>query len=236
MIVAGPNPEKIRTLFSSIAHGYDRANDVMTFGLARRWRKSLVKWSGAKSGTQVLDCATGTGDLALDFKKTVGPKGQVTGIDFCKEMLDIAPRRAQTAGLEIRFELADVLNLPFSDGQFDIASIAYGIRNVSDPIQALAEMARVCRPGGKVMILETGEGQIPGVRSAMNFYFQKIVPRLGGWVTGKPQAYEYLSESSLKFPSRQEFVKLMKATGSFAEVDCRSLMGGASYLYRGLVL
>lgn len=236
MIHQGPSPEKIRTLFSSIAHGYDRANDVMTFGLARRWRQALVRWSGVKVGDAVLDCATGTGDLALDFKRAVGPTGHVIGSDFCEEMLAHGPRRASDQNLDILFEFADATQLPYEDASFDVVSMAYGIRNVNDPIKALAEMARVCKPGGRVMILETGEGQIPGLKSAMGFYFRRVVPKLGGWVTGRPQAYEYLSESSLNFPSKNEFLKLMKATGSFAETECRSVMGGASYLYRGLVL
>lgn len=236
MMHQGPSPEKIRTLFGSIAHGYDRANDVMTFGMARRWRQALVRWSGAQAGSRVLDCATGTGDLAIDFKRVVGPTGHVIGTDFCQEMLEHGPRRAEALGLDIGFELADATELPYEDNRFDVVSMAYGIRNVNDPIKALAEMARVCKPGGRVMILETGEGQLPLIKLAMSFYFQKVVPKLGGWVTGRPQAYEYLSESSLKFPSGNEFLKLMKASGSFAETDYRSVMGGASFLYRGLVL
>lgn len=229
----GPDPEQIRNLFSSIAKGYDRANDVITFGLARSWRRQVVKWSGAKPGDRILDCATGTGDLALDFKPAVGPKGEVLGTDFCAEMLELAPAKAKARGLDVKFEIADAMTLPYADDTFDVVSIAYGIRNVADPVKALGEMARVCKPGGRVMILETGDTQMPVLHSAVQFYFKNIVPRLGGWVTGRPKAYEYLNKSSLSFPSRERFIELMKRTGKFRSCEFKSLMGGASFIYRG---
>ncbi len=228
----GPDPEKIQNLFGSIAGGYDKANNWITFGLAHSWRKALVRASGAKPGDQVLDCATGTGDLALEFKKTVGATGSVTGTDFCEEMLALAPAKAKALGLEVKFEKADAMRLPYPDRTFDVVSIAYGIRNVSDPVKALKEMARVCKPGGRVMVLETGDAQWPLIRKAVHFYFRKVVPRVGGWITGRPQAYEYLNQSSLRFPSRDRFLDLMKEAGPFQKLSCRSLMGGASFIYR----
>ena len=231
----GPDPEKIHNLFSSIADGYDRANDWMTFGLAHSWRKTLVRISDAKAGDHILDCATGTGDLAIEFKKVVGPTGKVIGSDFCAEMLAYAPAKAQAKNLEITFEQADAMNLPYADSSFDVVSIAYGIRNVGDPTKALREMARVCKPGGRVMILETGDAHLPLMGGAMKFYFKNIVPRIGGWITGRPQAYDYLNKSSLSFPSRERFVQLMNATGCFRQVRFRSLMGGASFIYRAEV-
>ena len=115
------------------------ANDAMTFGLAHRWRKQLVKWSGVKAGDKVLDCATGTGDLAIEFKKPSARKAEVTGTDFCAAMLEKAPPKAERRELKIDFQLADAMNLPFADGIFDIASMAYGIRNVSDPQKAVSQ-------------------------------------------------------------------------------------------------
>ncbi|MGE0764431.1 MAG: bifunctional demethylmenaquinone methyltransferase/2-methoxy-6-polyprenyl-1,4-benzoquinol methylase UbiE [Bdellovibrionales bacterium] len=229
---ASPDPEKIQNLFSSIAGGYDRANDLITFGLARAWRKAVVAASGAKAGDHVLDCATGTGDLAIEFKKVVGANGKVIGTDFCADMLAYAPAKAVAQNLEVKFEQADAMNLPYADATFDVVSIAYGIRNVADPAKALREMARVCKPGGRVMVLETGDTQWPLMKHAMQFYFKKIVPRLGGWVTGQPQAYDYLNKSSLKFPSRERFVQLMNSTGCFHKISYRTLMGGASFIYR----
>lgn len=228
----GPDPEKIQNLFSSIAGGYDRANDWMTFGMARGWRRAVVRASGAKLGESILDCATGTGDLALEFKKAVGKTGSVIGTDFCAEMLALAPAKARAMGLDVKFETADAMSLPYPDATFDVVSIAYGIRNVADPVRALREMARVCKPGGRVMVLETGDAQMPLLRRAMQFYFKAVVPRVGGWITGRPQAYDYLNKSSLAFPSRERFVELMSSTGCFHKLSYRTLMGGASFIYR----
>jgi demethylmenaquinone methyltransferase/2-methoxy-6-polyprenyl-1,4-benzoquinol methylase len=207
----------------------------MTFGLAHRWRKQLVQWSDAKPGDYILDCATGTGDLALEFKRHVGSRGEVVGVDFCASMLELAPPKAKRAGLDVQFQLADILKLPFANDSFSVASIAYGIRNVADPIGAIKEMARVVKPGGRIMILETGEAPESGLKKAFEFYFQKVIPRIGGWVTGQRSAYEYLNRSSRGFPSRQSFVQLMLASEALERCDYRVLMGGASYLYRGVV-
>lgn len=226
----GPRAEDIQNIFNSVAHGYDKANDLMTFGMAHRWRKTLVRWSGAKADSRVLDCATGTGDLAFEFKR-VAKKGKVIGTDFCEAMLSHAPGKAESLGLDVRFQKADVLNLPFADKSFDVASIAYGIRNVEDPVRALSEMARVVKPGGSVMVLETGDGQWPMV----DFYFRKVVPRIGGWVTGRRDAYEYLSRSSNKFPSGIDFLALMKSAGRFSSVEFKKFIGGGSFVYKGRV-
>lgn len=233
-MIQGPRPDEIKNIFSEVAPKYDKANDAMTFGLARLWRKEVVEWSEALPGDRVLDCATGTGDLAIEFKRTVGPKGVVLGTDFCEGMLKLAPPKALRLDLDIQFQLADVMNLPFEDNSFHVASIAYGIRNVSDPALALKEMARVVKPGGRVMILETG-APARWIRPAFDFYFQKIVPRVGGWVTGKRFAYEYLNRSSRSFPSGKQFMELMHQTKSFNHGEYRTLMGGASFIYKGIV-
>ena len=235
MNITGPRPEDIQSLFSSVAHGYDKANDAMTFGMVRLWRRRLVQWSGAEHGSQILDCATGTGDLALEFKRRVGPTGRVIGTDFCAGMLEKAPPKAARAGLAVDFQLADVTALAFTEAQFDVASIAYGIRNVSAPALALSEMARVVKPGGRVMILETGDTPDSGLKSAMGFYIRQVVPRVGGWITGQRSAYEYLNNSSRGFPSRERFLQLMDSTGRFSKVEFKVLFGGASFLYRGIV-
>jgi demethylmenaquinone methyltransferase/2-methoxy-6-polyprenyl-1,4-benzoquinol methylase len=233
-MIQGPHPEEIKTLFSSVAHGYDKANDAMTFGMAHRWRKKLVEWSSAEAGQRVLDCATGTGDLAIEFKYAVGPQGEVIGTDFCSKMLEMAPAKALAKGLDISFQLADAMSLPFTDNRFDISSMAYGIRNISQPEKAIAEMARVVKPGGRVMILETGDAPESSLKRAYEFYFKHVVPRVGGWITGQRQAYEYLVRSSRRFPSRERFVETMQSTGAFSSCEFKVLFGGASFLYRGI--
>ncbi|MNL09928.1 Ubiquinone/menaquinone biosynthesis C-methyltransferase UbiE [compost metagenome] len=230
-----PNPEIIRSMFAKVAANYDRGNSVLSMGIHHLWRKKLVKWSGAKAGQKVLDCATGTGDLAIEFKKAVGPQGKVTGTDFCAEMLIPAPAKAAERGLDITFEQADVTQLQYTDNLFDITSISFGIRNVSDPVKALKEMARVTRSGGTVMVLEFGQVQVPVFSSLYNFYSLHVLPKIGGLVTGQKDAYEYLQKSSAAFPCRDGFLDLMKESQAFSSYEYTSLTGGIAYIYKGVV-
>jgi demethylmenaquinone methyltransferase/2-methoxy-6-polyprenyl-1,4-benzoquinol methylase len=222
-------------MFGKVAGKYDLANQVLSLGIHHLWRKKLVELSGAKPGQKVLDCATGTGDLAIEFKKAVGTLGDVVGTDFCVEMLGPAPKKAQGKGLDIKFQVADVMNLPFEDNSFDYSSISFGIRNVQDPKKGLSEMARVTKPGGKVMVLEFGQMQWPVIAPLYNFYSEKVLPRLGGLVTGEKEAYEYLNKSSQNFPCREKFLELMTSTGSFKDVKYTALTGGIAYIYQGTV-
>lgn len=230
-----PHPETIRQMFGKVAAGYDRANNVLSAGIHHLWRKKLVSWSGAHRGSMVLDCATGTGDLAIEFKKAVGHDGSVLGTDFCKEMLEPAPAKAKSRGLDIQFETADVTNLPYETARFDISSISFGIRNVGDPAKGLSEMARVTRPGGSVMVLEFGQVNAPVIGPLYNWYSEKVLPMVGGWITGQKDAYEYLQKSSAAFPCREDFVRLMESTGKFEQVQFLPLTGGIAYIYKGTV-
>lgn len=225
---------EVRQMFSSIATRYDVTNEVMSFGIHRLWRRTAVRLSGAKAGDAVLDCASGTGDLALAFKRKVGDTGRVVGTDFCKEMLDHAPAKAARQGLQVEFQVADAMALPFEDNRFDVASIAFGIRNVDDPVQCLREMARVVRPGGRVVVLEFGQPQ--GVFGALfRFYSKVVMPNVGGLLTGNRAAYEYLPRTSAAFPAGERFVELMDRSGSYKERVAHSLMFGTSYVYVGTV-
>lgn len=230
-----PNPEIIRSMFSKVASEYDRANSILSVGIHHLWRKKLVQLSNAKAGDSVLDCATGTGDLAIEFKKAVGATGTVIGTDFCEDMLLTAPTKAQQKNLEIKFETADVTQLQYQDNQFDIVSISFGIRNVSDPVKALKEMARVCKPGGRVMVLEFGQMQTPVIKDMYQFYSEKVLPKLGGWVTGQKEAYDYLQKSSAAFPCREEFLGLMKQANYFSETTYTPVSFGIAYVYKGVV-
>lgn len=234
-MIQSPQPDDVQKIFTEIASGYDSANDAITFGLARNWRRQLVKWSGAQPGMSVLDCATGTGDLAIEFKKTVGPTGRVIGTDFCRAMLEKAPQKASAQNLDIEFSWADAMDLKFNDNEFDIVSIAYGVRNVGNAEKAIREMVRVVKPGGFVMILETGDAQFSVIQWAFDLHFKWFVPMVGGLITGKKSAYQYLSKSSKRFPSRERFVEILRATGCFDEIEFRTLMGGASFIYKAKV-
>jgi demethylmenaquinone methyltransferase/2-methoxy-6-polyprenyl-1,4-benzoquinol methylase len=231
--VKGQDPAFIKNLFGNIASRYDRANDFMTFGLARRWRKQLIDWSQPQKGDSVFDCATGTGDLALEFKKRLGPRSRVVGGDFCEAMLKKGTEKAFARRLDVEFIEADAMSLPFPNQTFDIVTMAYGIRNVANPHQVLKELARITKPGGRVLILETGNAQNALLKPLMRFYFDNIVPKVGGLISGNSAAYDYLNRSSQSFPGGDDFVALMKSTEAYLSVDFRSLWGGASFLYRG---
>jgi demethylmenaquinone methyltransferase/2-methoxy-6-polyprenyl-1,4-benzoquinol methylase len=227
----GPESGTIQEMFRAISRRYDLANDVLSFGIHRLWRSRLVRWSGAKAGDRVLDCATGTGDLAIAFRRAVGGGGRVVGIDFVPDMVDLA--RAKARGLSgVRFATADVMSLPFADDSFDIVSISFGIRNVSDPIAAVQEMARVLRPEGRLMVLEFGQPSGGLFAKIYAVYRTRLLPTIGGWVTGEREAYAYLERSSGRFPAGEAFDVLLREAGSFGSSAFRALSGGIAYAYR----
>ena len=225
---------EVRRMFASIAPKYDTTNAVLSLGIHALWRSAAVRLSGARAGHQVIDCATGTGDLALAFKQAVGKSGQVIGTDFCAEMLVPAPEKARRAGLSIEFKVADALALPFAARSFDIASIAFGIRNVDDPVQCLRELGRVVRPGGRVVVLEFGQPQ--GAFGALfRLYSRVVMPAVGGLLTGNRAAYEYLPKTSAKFPAGDQFLALMDQAGVYSERRATPLTFGTAWVYVGTV-
>lgn len=232
-MTAGMSTE-VRDMFASIAPRYDLANEVMSLGVHRLWRRRAVRLSGAGPGQRILDCATGTGDLALAFKRAVGESGSVVGSDFCSEMVEHAPAKAKAAGLDVTFEVADVLALPYADARFDVASIAFGIRNVDDPLRALRELARVVRPGGKVVVLEFG--QPSGVYGAMyRLYSRCVIPFIGGALTANAEAYRYLPRTAAAFPAGLRFLELMAQSAAFERSEAHPLTFATAYVYVGTV-
>ena len=226
--------EKVRSMFADIAGNYDRINTVLSFGIHHAWRNKAIKESGAKTGDHVLDCATGTGDLAIEFKKKVGSEGYVLGTDFCPPMIEPAPSKAQKKGLKIDFQVADAMDLPYDDNTFDISSISFGIRNVDEPVTALEEMARVVKPEGRVVVLEFGQPKgLLKVPYELNS--QHIMPAIGGFLSGNRDAYTYLPRTSATFPAGKNFLKLMEQTNKFTDYRAVPLTGGIAYIYVGLV-
>lgn len=221
-------------MFADISDDYDRINSVLSFGIHHFWRKKTVKLSGVKRGDRVLDCATGTGDLAIEFKKNAGPSGYVLGTDFCKEMMESAPEKSQKKGYPVEFEVADAMNLPYENNSFDICSIAFGIRNVDKPVIALQEMARVVKPKGKVVVLEFGQ---PNglLKYPYEFYSQTVMPTIGGFLSGNREAYTYLPETSANFPADEAFLDLMKQAEGFSRMKYKKCTGGIAYIYVGTV-
>lgn len=228
--------QTIKSMFSDIADSYDKANSVLSLGIHHVWKKKVVNMTDLNKGDSCLDCATGTGDLALLYKKKVGDSGTVIGTDFCQEMLDEAPKKALAQNLDVKFQLADVTKLPFEDKQFNSVSISFGIRNVEQRQAAFKQMARVTKSGGQVMILEFGQIKTPVIKQAYNFYSQKILPFIGGLVSGQPEAYQYLNDSSQVFPCGEEFKNEIMDTKMYKSVEISPLNFGIAYIYKCQVL
>lgn len=218
-------------MFTELAERYDAGNDLLSFGTHRLWKRRLVRLAAARPGARVLDIATGTGDIALRFAKTVGLQGQVIGLDFSAKMIQQAKQRPNNQKPNLSFEVGDAMSLRFHDNTFDIASISFGIRNVDEPVTALREMHRVVKPGGRVIVMEFGQPR--GLFGAVyRFYTSKIGPIIGGIISGKRYAYEYLDRTAAAFPAGQAFLELMKQSG-FQNPTKEALFGGIAYIYIG---
>lgn len=230
-----PDGTTIQRMFAEVAPGYDRANRVLSLGVDRCWREKAVRWTAVQPGERGLDVCTGTGDLGLALQRA---GAEVIGTDFCAPMLAIADGKRGTHGegrRAPRYLAADTLALPFRDATFDFATVAFGIRNVSDPVAGLREMARVVRPGGRVVVLEFCKPRVPLLGHAYHFYFRSVLPRLGSWISGaKNGAYRYLHDSVMVFPEREQFLELMTKAGLLSP-RMRLLTGGIAALYRGEV-
>ena len=223
---------RVRGVFDSVASRYDLMNDLMSAGLHRAWKAYTVMVANVQPGQRVLDIAGGTGDLALAFAKKVGPMGQVVHTDINEAMLRTGRDRLLDAGVILPTAVCDAEKLPFPDGHFDLVSVAFGLRNMTHKDAALREMARVLKPGGKLLVLEFSQVAKP-LRKAYDVYSFSVLPRLGQLVAGDADSYRYLAESIRMHPNQQELKALMKSNG-FGHVDFHNMAGGVVALHVGI--
>jgi len=195
-------------MFDRIAGLYDRMNSVMTAGLHHQWRRRAADLAELSPGARALDVATGTGDLALELATRVGPAGEVVGVDFSEKMLELARAKA---GSRVRFESGNALALDYPDDQFDAATVGFGARNFSDLERGLAEMTRVVRPGGRVVVLEITTPQRPPLSTFFELWFDHAIPALGRVIDA--QAYSYLPSSVRRFPGPEQLAATMSRVG-----------------------
>jgi demethylmenaquinone methyltransferase / 2-methoxy-6-polyprenyl-1,4-benzoquinol methylase len=199
---------QVRAMFDRVARVYDLMNSLMTAGMHHRWRERAVDLSGVGPGDRALDVATGTGDLAIALERRVGPGGEVIGSDFSDQMLELARRKSDA----VRFEWGNALELPYGDDSFDAVTVGFGARNFSDLSSGLAEMVRVVRPGGRLVVLEITTPQRAPLSWFFRIWFDRMVPMLGR-IAGDPDAYSYLPSSVRRFPGPQELAGQLALAG-----------------------
>lgn len=228
-----PPPEQkaayVESMFDRIATGYDRVNDWMTGGLHRRWKQRLIAIANPQAGEDALDLATGTGDIARLLKGRVTSEGRVVGLDFSAGMLQVA--RQNTSVPQIEWLQGDMLALPFPEASFDVVTVGFGLRNVANLDQALREIARVLRPGGRFVSLETARPRWPVMRAVVALH-SRLAPWLGHLVTGDASAYRYLHASALAFTDQDALADRCRAMG-LVGVTVEDLSGGALALVSG---
>lgn len=222
----------VEAMFNSIAPRYDALNHLLSLGIDRLWRRRLVRRLAAHSPARVLDVATGTADLAIALARRA-PQTAVVGIDIACQMLQVGEQKVQQAGLDQRIGLkqASALDIPFPSNHFDAAMVAFGVRNFEDLERGLAEMVRTVRPGGQVMVLEFSMPRRWPIKPLYRFYFKRILPLVGGWVSGSRAAYDYLPNSVSQFPQDEEFIGIMKRVG-LTQCSYTSLSLGVATLYQ----
>ena len=223
---------RVRSVFDSVAPKYDVMNDLMSMGLHRAWKAYTVLVANVKEGQQVLDIAGGTGDLAMAFAPKVGTTGRVVHTDINEAMLREGRNRLIDAGVNLPTLVCDAEHLPFGDAHFDVVTVAFGLRNMTHKDNALREMNRVLKPGGKLLVLEFSKVAKP-LEKLYDWYSFKVLPKIGKLVANDDASYQYLAESIRMHPSQEELKTLMKNTG-FGHVDYHNMSGGVVALHVGI--
>ena len=225
--------EKIQGVFSSVASKYDVMNDVMSLGIHRVWKDAMMDWLAPIRGQALLDVAGGTGDISFRFLKRASG-ANATVLDLTESMLEEGRKRAKNVGIsgQLKWVVGDAMALPFEDDSFDVYTISFGIRNVTDPQKALSEAYRVLKPGGRIMVLEFSH--IPN--DLLQWFYDKysfnVIPRLGQVIASDRSSYQYLVESIRKFPKQESFMKLVNTAG-FENTKYRNLTMGVACLHSG---
>ena len=225
---AEDHARRVRDMFARISPRYDLLNHLLSVNIDRRWRRRVVEKLGplVAHESRILDVACGTGDLSIALFENIG--AGVTGLDFCRPMLERAARKQP----RIAFVEGDALQLPFDEGVFDAVTIAFGLRNLSSVERGLSELQRVLKPSGWAAILEFSKPVVPGFRSLAAAYCTRLLPRIGGLISGSRSAYEYLPDSVARFPD-QETLSAMMSDAGFADVGFENLTGGVAALHTG---
>lgn len=228
-----PKGRQVERMFDSIAPAYDLMNRAMTFGIDRLWRAKAVRMLRRHHPHDILDVATGTGDLAIELAGRL-PLARITGIDLSSGMIAVGREKIARAGLSdrVRLDVADCLALPFADASFDCITVAYGVRNFADIEGGYREMRRVLRPGGRLCVIELSTPVNPLVKPLYKVYTRGIIPAVGRMVSKDPRAYSYLPESIAAVAQREQMCELMQRAG-FTETGFRSLTFGVCCIYTG---
>ncbi len=206
--------ERVRGMFAEIAPRYDLVNRLLSGGIDVLWRRTTVRRAPLPAAGSLLDVCCGTGDLALAYAAKAGPEVRIVASDFCRPMLDRGEEKAARAGRAIQWIEADAMALPFADAEFDLVTVAFGLRNIADTARGLAEMARVTKPGGRLAILEFSLPRSAVIRTGYLWYFRNVLPRLGNAVARNgSDAYTYLNQSVEEFPSGERLAAIVRAAG-----------------------
>lgn len=225
--------EGIRKLFNNIAHDYDKLNHILSLNTDKGWRRKAVRQIADEDRSMnILDVACGTGDFTIEIARKVADGSNVVGIDISEGMMSIGREKILKAGVSAELAVADCEALPYQDGTFDRISVGFGVRNFEHLELGLSEMCRVLANDGKVVILELSVPSNPFIRRCYKLYFQKILPAIGGLISGNRSAYEYLTASVLHFPAPEKFIEIMKGAG-FAVVEHTPMIFGICRMYVG---